>query len=182
MKSNRYSVLVLTAALVIPALLGVVEAQTLKIGVFDPARVSEEAADAKRLQADLSAIRDAKQAEIGAQEATITELRQRIQQQALSLSADKRTSMEIDVQRKLLSLNTAKELASQQLQLEFSAAEVGFNDKLARVVDQYGRDNGFSLILDNSAVVFASATVDVTTPIIDLFNRLYPATASGEGQ
>ena len=88
----------------------------------------------------------------------------------------------VNIQRKLLRLNTAKELASQQLQLEFSAAEVGFNEKLARVVDQFGRDNGFSIILDNSAVVFASAAVDVTTPIVDLFNRLYPAAAGAAGQ
>ena len=181
-KIRPTSFLVALGLILLPALAA--DAQAVKIGVFDPARVSEEAADAKRLQADLQALRDAKTSEIAAQETAINDLRQRLQQQALSLSADKRTSMEIDIQRRLLELNTAKELASQQMQLEFSAAEIGFNEKLARVVAQYGRDNGFAVILDSSSVAFAAAAVDVTTPIVDLFNQLYPGTpaAGGSGQ
>ena len=168
-------VLTLAAGLALPA-----DAQAIKIGVFDPGRVSEEAADAKRLQSDLEAIRDTKQAEIAAKEQVLNELRQRLQQQALSLSADKRTTMEIDIQRKLLELNAMKDMATQELQLEFAAAEARFNEKLARVVDQFARDQGFALILDATTVAWAAAAVDVTTPIVDQYNRMYPAPAAGE--
>ncbi len=154
------------------------QAQGIKIGVFDPARVSEEAVEARRLQAELEAIRDTKQAEITAQEQEVAALQQRLQQQALSLSPDKRTTLQIDIQRKMLSLNKSKELASQELQLEFSAAEAKFNEKLRSVVEQFGREEGFSIILDAQAVAWASNAVDVTTPIVDRFNRMFPVASA----
>lgn len=161
--------LALVSASAMPA-----QAQAIKIGVFDPGRVSEEAADAQQLQADLTAVRESKQAEILAKEQVVNDLRQRLQQQALSLSADKRTTMEINIQRKMLGLNSAREMASQELQLEFAAAEGRFNEKLRRVVDQFARDQGFDVILDFNNVAWAAVSVDVTTQIVDQYNLMYP--------
>jgi Skp family chaperone for outer membrane proteins len=169
-----------TVAAVALALLGglavPVRAQAIKIGVFDPARVSEEVADAQQLQANLVAMRETKQAAIAAKEQTLIEMRQKLQQQALSLSPDKRTTMEIEIQRKVIEVNSLKETANQELQLEFAAAEARFNDKLRAVVEQYGRDQGFALILDATTVAWASMAIDLTVPIIDQYNRQFPAT------
>ena len=165
-------VLALAVGLAVPA-----HAQSIKIGVFDPARVSEEVADARELQANLIKMRETKQAEIAAKEQALNDLRQRLQQQALSLSPDKRTAMEIDVQRKAIEVNSMKDIASQELQLEFAAAEARFNDKLRAVVEQYGRDQGFALILDATSVAWASTAIDVTTPIVDQYNKMYPSAA-----
>jgi len=162
--------LALLAGLAVPA-----RAQAIKIGVFDPARVSEQVADAQQLQASLIQTRDAKQAAIAAKEQALNDLRQRLQQQALSLSPDKRTTMEIEIQRKVIEVNSLKEVANQELQLEFAAAEARFNDKLRSVVEQYGRDQGFALILDSTTVAWASTAIDVTVPIIDQYNRQFPA-------
>jgi outer membrane protein len=157
------------------------EAQT-KIAVFDPARVSEEAADAKKLQTDLSAMRDARQAEVAAKESEITDLRQRLQQQALSLSADRREALEIDIQRRIILLNAMKETANQELQLEFAAAESRFNSKLRQVVDTFARDKGFDVILDLNSVAWASVAIDVTTPIVDKYNQMYPVAGGAAGE
>lgn len=154
------------------------QAQSVKIGVFDPTRVSEEVADVRQLQETLVKMREQKQSEIGAEEQILNNLRQRLQQQALSLSPDKRTSMEVEIQRKLIEVNSMKEVANQKLQLEFAAAEARFNDKLRTVVGQYGRDQGFALILDANTVAWASTAVDVTTPIVVQYNRMFPVAAS----
>ena len=165
--------LALFAGLAVPA-----QAQSVKIGVFDPARVSEEVADARQLQDNLIEMREQKQNAITAKEQILNELRQRLQQQALSLSPDKRTTMEIEIQRKIIEVNAMKEVASQELQLEFAAAEARFNDRLRTVVEQYGREQGFALILDANAVAWAATAVDVTTPIVDQYNRMFPAAPS----
>ncbi|NIM00815.1 MAG: hypothetical protein GTN89_07860 [Acidobacteria bacterium] len=161
--------LVLLAGLVAPA-----TAQAIKIGVFDPARVSEQVADARELQASLVEMREAKQAAISVKEQDLNGLRQRLAEQALSLSPDKRTAMEIDIQRLVIEVNSLKDVATQELQLEFAAAEARFNDKLRSVVEQYGRDQGFALILDATAVAWASTAIDVTVPIVDQYNRMFP--------
>lgn len=152
------------------------DAQTpLKVGIFDSQRISEETAEGKKVQNDLAALRDTKQQEISSKEQVINDLQQRLSQQGLSLSVEARTSLEIDIQRRLLEVNSAKDLATRELQLEVAAAEAMFNEKLRLVVQQFGRDEGFSLLLEVGTVAWASNTVDVTTAITDLFDRMYPA-------
>ncbi len=169
--------LALLAGLAVPA-----QAQAVKIGVFNPVRVSEEVSDAQQLQTNLVAMRETKQAAIAAKELALNDLRQKLQQQALSLSPDKRTTMEIDIQRKVIEVNSMKDIASQELQLEFAAAEARFNDKLRGVVEQYGRDQGFVLILDSTTVAWASMAIDVTVPIIDQYNRQFPASPAADAE
>lgn len=149
-----------------------------KMGVFDPQRVSEETAEGQRIQAKLEALREERQGQIAAEEAKITELQQQLSQQSLSLSPEKRAQMEIEIQKRLLELNSRKDIMTRSFQLEIAAEEAQFNEKLRTVVSQFAREEEFSVILEVAAVAFASASVDVTTAIIDRFNRQYPATSS----
>jgi len=170
------SILTVVTVLVLGVLASSAWAQTsLKIGVFDSQRISEETIEGKRIQAVLGALRDAKQEEITGQEQAIGELQQRLSQQGLSLSAETRAALELDIQRRALALNNARDLATRQLQLEVQAAEARFNEKLAVTVSRFGQDEGFALLLELGVTAWASNSVDVTTAIIDLFDRMYPA-------
>lgn len=166
---------VATALLIFFASASAVSAQTApKIGVFDPQRVSEETAEGKRIQAQLGSIREQRQKEIFDEESKIAELQQQLEQQRLSLSADRRATLEIDIQRRLLELQSRKDMATRGFQLEISAAEARFNEKLGAVIGQFARDEGFSIIFEAAAVAYASSGVDVTTAIIEQFDKLYP--------
>jgi len=170
------SILAVVTALVLGALAPAAWAQaSIKIGVFDSQRISEETIEGKRIQTELGALRDAKQQAISGQELVIGELQQRLSQQGLSLSAETRASLELDIQRRALALNTARDLATRELQLEVGAAEARFNEKLGVVVNRFGQDEGFALLLELGVTAWAANSVDVTTAIIDLFDRLYPA-------
>ncbi len=143
---------------------------TTKIGVFDPQRVSEETDEGKKVQSDLTALRDRKQAELSQKEKDLTELQNQITAQGLSLSAEKRSNLEKDIQRKALELQQGREAARNEMQFELSAAQNKFQDKLLAVVDRFGRDEGFTLILDKSMAAFSAPSIDVTTAIVDRFN------------
>ena len=170
------SILTVVTLLVLGALAPSAWAQaSLKIGVFDSQRISSETIEGKRIQIALSALRDAKQEAISGQEQAIGELQQRLSQQGLSLSAETRASLELDIQRRALALNTARDLASRELQLEVAAEEVRFNEKLSLAVNRFGQDEGFALLLELGVTAWAANSVDVTTAIIDLFDRMYPA-------
>jgi Skp family chaperone for outer membrane proteins len=147
----------------------------LKIGVFDSQRISEETAEGKRIQQELTSLSEAKQEELSNMEQALSDLQQRLGQQQLSLSAERRTALELDIQRRALELNNAKDLASRELQLEFAAAEARFNEKLRQVVGQFALDENFSLLLEYGAVAWSATSIDVTTAIIDLFDKMYPA-------
>jgi Skp family chaperone for outer membrane proteins len=145
--------------------------------VFDPQRVSEETIEGKRIQATLEALRDQRQAEITTEERSIAEAQQQLTQQALSLSPEKLQQMEIEIQKRMLELNSRKDTATRAFQLESAGEEAKFNEKLRGVLGQFAQAENFHIILEVGAVAFASPTVDVTTAVIDAFNRAHPATA-----
>ena len=175
---NRQMRLMLTlvaAAILIMAAAPAAAQSTLKVGVFDSQRISEEADEGKRIQGALAALGEEKQQQLAALEQALNDLQQRLSQQQLSLSVERRMALELQIQHKGLALNAAKDLASRELQLEFAAAEAQFNERLRQVVTQFGLDDNFSLLLEYGAVAWSATSIDVTTAIIDLFNKMYPA-------
>ena len=83
-----------------------------KVGVFDAQRLSEETAEGKRVQAELTAFKDKKQAELQAKEKEVNDLQAQLQAQSLSLSGERRAAMEKDIQRKMLDLKSARDSAT----------------------------------------------------------------------
>lgn len=146
----------------------------LKIGVFDANRVSEETDEGKKIAAKLSAFGEKKKAELAAKDKEISDLRAQLDSQNLSLSPEKLQQMQKDVQRKSLELQQAQEAARSEFQIEVSEAQNKFQEQLIRVINQFGRDEGFTLVLERSTggVAFASESIDVTTAIVDKFNEL----------
>jgi Skp family chaperone for outer membrane proteins len=178
---NKTTVAVV-AVLLMLAGVSLTSAQTVKIGVFDLARVTEETAEGQRIQGRLAAFRTAKEDELAAKQTAINELRNQLQTQGLSLSGEKKSALEKDIQRKIVDLNAAQEAATREFQLEIAEAQGEFQEKLLAVVDEVGRAEGFTIILEIQAVAFYAPTVDVTTLIIDQFNRMAPAQeGSGSG-
>lgn len=174
MMLSRFNFTLLLLATVILSFGSVFAQSTVKIGVFDPNRVSAEALDAKRAQTLLQQARDTKQQEIIQRESAIQALQQQLQQQALSLSNERRMSLELNIQRKILDVNAEKDLATRQLQLELAAAESRFNEQLRSALSEFAKLESFDLILDTGAVAWISESIDVTTGLIDQFNRMYP--------
>ena len=121
---------------VIAAVLGVfvvtgafAQATDVRIAVFDPQRVSEESEEGKKVQAELTSFRDRKQTELMNKEKELQELQAQLTAQGLSLSSERRTAMEKDIQRKLLELQQARESARNEMQFEVSAAQSRFQEK-----------------------------------------------------
>jgi len=154
-------------------------AAALKIGVFDANRVSEETDEGKKIAAKLSAFGEKKKADLGAKEKEINDLRAQLDSQNLSLSPEKLQQMQKDVQKKGLELQQAQEAARSEFQIEVSEAQNKFQDQLIRVINQFGRDEGFTIILERSTggVAFASESIDVTTAIVDMFNKVVKTAA-----
>jgi outer membrane protein len=182
MKRSTTTILILTLV----AAIGLTRAQSagMKIGVFDANRVSEESDEGKRIAARLTALGDKKKGEITAKEKEIAELRQQLESQTLSLSPEKQTQLQKDIQKKGLELQQAQESARNEFQIEVSEAQNKFQEQLLRVINQFGRDEGFTLVLERATggVAFAAESIDVTTAIVDKFNQMVkpPADAAAK--
>lgn len=153
-------------------------AQSSKFGIFDAQRVSEETSEGKAVQERLNSFRNQKQTELATLETAFSELQTQLTTQALSLSADRRAALERDIQRKGLELEQKRESAAREMQLEVTDAQNEFQAKLLAVIQQFGEEEGFDMILEASLVAYTKPTHDVTTALIDRFNRAFPAAAA----
>jgi outer membrane protein len=150
-------------------------AQTPRIGVFDAQFVSENTEMGKRIQNDLNQFTERKEGEITERQQQVTELREELSKQALSLSSERRAALEKEIQRRLLELQSFQETANRELELEYATATREFQEKLILAVQTFGKDEGFALILDRSQVAWFDPSIDVTSAIIDRFNRMFGA-------
>ena len=173
MKGINRILLYCCAALLLSAALPT-QAQSSRIGVFDAQAVSENSELGQRIQADLTAFTDGKEAEISRRQERLAVMRKDLSQQSLSLSSEKRAAQEMQIQRQMLDLQTFQEAASRELELEYGSATADFREKLIATVASFGGDEGFSLILDRSQIAWAAVGIDVTSGIIDRFNRMFP--------
>jgi outer membrane protein len=154
---------------------GQAHAQAVKIGVFDATRISEETEEGKRVQAALNDLRNQKQAELTAKEQELAGLQNQLNSQALSLSGEKRSELEKQIQKKALELKQNSEAATREMQIEFGEAQNKFQEQLLAVIQQFGRDEGFTLILESSLIAYADNSIDVTTALVDRFDKLFAA-------
>ena len=56
--------------------------------------------------------------------------------------------------------------------VERNDAQAKFEQQLLAVINEFGKREGFDLLLDRSAVAYAAQGSDVTTALVDLFNSL----------
>lgn len=173
----------IVTTLVLAAAGGFVRAQPApetRIGVFDAARLSDETDEGKSIGAQLTALQEKKRAELAAKQKEIGELQNQLTTQALSLSPDRRTQMEKDINLKSLELQQLQQKAQNEMQMELQEAQAKFNEKLIVVIEGFGKDEGFSLLLEKGLVAYHAPSVDVTTALVDRFNATFKAAKPAE--
>jgi len=167
---NRYrTIIVLGAAL---ALAGSrLFAADVKIGVFDFQRVSEETARGQELRANLEKFGDKKKSEITAKEGELKAMEDKYKAEAFSLTAEKRAQMEKDIQKKQLDLQSYRDSAQKEMQIEVNEAQGKFNEQLLSVINALGKERGYTLVFAKEQVAFAADAADMTSELIERFNQ-----------
>ena len=175
-------ILTLAALAGILLLPGLAPAQeTLKVGVFDSKVVFAETAEGQRLQKVLNDKREEFRGEIQLKEQGIRELQQKLKEGEFTLSDDRKSLMQKNLQQKLVQLDSAKQEANTNLRIELEDVQNQLDRKLLEIIRAVGEKGSFSLIFEsNTQVVYAAAAVDISQMVVDLFNETYPP-AGGEG-
>jgi outer membrane protein len=118
-----------------------------------------------------------RQKEFEAKQAEIEALRADLAKGSNTMAEARRNDISRQIDTKTRDLNRATEDAQAEVEAEQNKILNELGGKVMEVVNQYGKDNGYMLILDansqGSSVLFASN--DITKEIIDLYDK---ATAS----
>lgn len=166
---NKLRIMTIGAVLLLAA--GLASAAEVKLGVFDFQRVSEETTRGQELRGSLEKFGDKKKAEIAAKENELRALEEQYKAGAFSMTPDKRSQMEKDLQKKQLDLQSMRDSAQKEMQIEVNEAQSRFNDELLKAIGNLGRERGYTLIYAKEQVAFAAESVDITSEVIERFNK-----------
>src|SRR4029450_4231361 len=170
----------LSCALLVAGFTGAALAQSEgnRIGVFDSQAIWQQTEEGKKIQSQLASLRDTKISEMNAKEAELNKLKDKLREQEVSLSDEKRTQMLKDIDQKSIDLKRLNDDATREMKAQLGDSQDQFQKELVEVVTALGKDKKYLLILERAIVVYNDAVVDVTGEVIAKFNQMYKASAA----
>jgi len=180
-KSAPFVLPIVGLALALPAL----AEDPAKVGVINLQSAIVGTKDGQKAATDIQARFNPKKADLDKRQGDITQLQDQLNRGRTALSEDARQKLVRDIDQKTKSLNRDTEDARAELDQEEQKIMNELGSRIVAVIDKYAKDNGYVMILDVSSpqtpVMFASNTVDITRPIIELYDKNAPAAAPNTG-
>jgi outer membrane protein len=131
----------------------------------------------KDLKVKLDAKSKAAQTDLGSKQQAFQREVAEYQQTQNTLSADQRATTEQRLARKQQELQTYQQNAGSALQNEQAVEQEKLYNKIADYLKIYAKEKGFKMVLTyqkgNSAILFADASLDVTSEVIIGLNEGY---------
>ena len=157
-----------------------------KVGVISIRQAIVATAEGKQASAELQSQFAPRQTELENMNKQINDLKQRLAACEGKCSQDQIATLTGQGQRVAAQL----ERKQNEYQEDVNASQGEVIDRIGRkmvdVLDKYARENGYSVILDSSAqntpILYASTSVDVTQDIVRLFDSAYPVKAGAPAQ
>jgi outer membrane protein len=156
----------------IPTKVGVIQIQSALVSTKD----GQAAASAleKRL--------GPRQSELQKQQQEIKDLQDKLQRGATTMSQSARDELQQKIDDQTKTFNRGVEDFQSESQNEQRKVIDELGKKMMPLIDKYAQQNGFAVILDvsnqNTPVLYASNTVDITQAIIALYDKTYPGAQS----
>jgi outer membrane protein len=131
--------------------------------------------EGQKAAADLEVKLAPRKKELDGKQAEIKELQERLQRGGNTLSDSAKEDLTRNIDAKTKSYNRELEDAQAELQEEQQKIVGALGQKMMAVIDKYAQQNGFAIVLDvssqNTPVLYASNTVDITKDVIDLYDK-----------
>jgi len=139
--------------------------------------------EGKQASSELQTQFASRQNELEALNKQINDLRQRLSSGQNTLSDEEKVRLTNQGQR----LTQQLDRKNNELQEDLNAAQGEIVDRIGRkmmdVLERFARENNITTVFDSSAqnspILFASTSVDITQDIIKLYDQAYPAKAAG---
>jgi outer membrane protein len=153
-----------------------------KIAVLNVRQAIVTTAEGKQASAELQSQFAPRQNELESLNKQINDLRQQLAANQTTWSDEQKAKAQSQGQRLAAQLDRK----NNELQEDVNAAQADVVDRIGRkmmdVLDRYSRENGFTAVFDSSAqnspIIYASNSIDVTQEIIRLYDQQYPTKGS----
>jgi len=161
---------------------GAAAAPAGKIAVLNVRQAIVTTAEGKQASAELQSQFAPRQNELEGLNKQINDLRQQLAANQTTWSDEQKAKAQTQGQRLAAQLDRK----NNELQEDVNAAQADVVDRIGRkmmdVLDRYARENGFTAVFDSSAqnspIIYASNSIDVTQEIIRLYDQQHPVKSS----
>jgi outer membrane protein len=162
------------AGLVCLALAGVASAAApspaVKIGVVDVQQVLNQSQRGMAAKQRLEQERNARQKELDARQQELQKLQQDMEKQASVLSEQAKREKRELLERRVRDVRRIAEDANREMEKRVREAEVEVTREIFGVIQEYGKDQAYTAILERSNIVFATQAIDITPEIVKRFD------------
>jgi outer membrane protein len=176
----RMAVPALAALLFTPALRAqsAGAAAPAKVGVINVQVAITSSSEGKQAAAEMQSQFTPRQTELDNLRKQIDDLQARVRTGSNTLSDEEKARLAAEYDR----LGRLLQRKQTETQEDFNEAQREIVDRIGRkmveVLDKFSRDNGYAVIFDTSAqntpVIYAANTIDITQDIIRLYDQNYP--------
>jgi len=155
-----------------------------KVGIINLQNAIVSTKDGQKASQDLTAKFGPRKSELEKEQSSINQLQDQLRKGSNTMSDEAKQKLMRDIDQKTKSLNRETEDAQAELDTEQNKIWQELGQRMMAVLNKYGRDNGFAVILDVSSqqtpVLFAASGTDVTQDIIALYDNNAPSASAAK--
>jgi len=154
------------------ALAAEVGAQQIKIGYVDLQRALNESDAGKRAKERFKVQVDKLQADLKKQKDQLDALKEQLDKKSSVMKEDDARNLQKDYEKKLRDFERTYKDSQGELQQKDQELTVELLKELQGVIEQFGKEGGYSIILEqsSSSVLYGSPDLDLTEQIIARYN------------
>lgn len=153
-------------ALLVPA----ASAQSMKVGIFDPAKILSDSKLGQKLQDDLNQFRVTKEAELKKQQDDFDKRVSQYKAGVDTMSSERRDEVEADLASRRRDLERSARDADAELGRRRQKAVRDIEQEVAAILNDYGKRNGFTLILQRDLCAYATDSIDISSELVKLLD------------
>lgn len=139
-----------------------------KVAVIDTQQILVDSQTGKKVLTELKKLQETKEAELQAKAQEIKDLQSKLDAGRLSLSADKLSEMEKQLEDKTISLRRAQDDATRDMNKKRDEMFDSVDKRVMPIINQIGKEGAYTLIFRKfeSGLIFADSSTDITPLII----------------
>jgi len=145
-------------------------AQPIKVGVVDVQQILNQSQRGQVLKQKLEQERAGRQKDLDARQQELVKLQAEYEKQAPVLSEQAKREKKESLERRVRDARRVAEDANRDFEKKVREAEMETTREIFAVIQEYGKDQGFSLIMERSSLIFSAASVDVTSDVIKRYD------------
>jgi outer membrane protein len=126
----------------------------------------------KKAKADLEALIKSKESIIDKKAKEIEKLRGELKKQASALSAEARKNKEEDLEKLLRDYQRTVQDSQEEVKKKEGELTETILKEVHELVSKIGKEEGYTLIIEKSLVVFSNKSIDITDKVLEEYNKI----------